>query len=203
MQLLTGILGSAHGLRGELKVDIRTDNPSERFVKGNKIQTNNADFPVLTVRGFRVSNNKFFLSFQEINDRTMAEKMCFTKLYVDSKDVEEEEDSFYPHELRGLKVYDLDDNYLGVVKDMLLGKAQDLLVIEPSINSSEDADEQNNESIFLEGNEAELVKEQGSDGEKADIEDVLLPFVYELVVEVNLEDEYVLVDPPGGLFPSN
>lgn len=173
MKLLTAILGSAQGLRGEIKVDIRTDNPKERFAKGNKIQTDNKDFPQLTIRGFRKSNDKFYLSFVEITDRTMAEKMCFTKLYVDSDEIEVEEDSFYPHEVVGLEVYDTKNNFLGVIKDMLVGKAQDLLVVEPK--------------------ELEFCEEA--------LEEVLVPFVYEIVLEVNLEDNYVLLDPPGGLFP--
>ena len=173
MKLLTAILGSAQGLRGEIKADIRTDDPKNRFTKGNKIQTDNKEFPELTVRGFRKSNDKFFLSFVEITDRTMAEKMCFTKLFVDSDEIEDEEDSFYPHEVIGLKTYDTENNFLGVVKDMLVGKAQDLLVVE-------------------------LPEELKTVEEK---EDILVPFVYEIVLEVNIDDNYVLLDPPGGLFP--
>ena len=49
MQLLTAILGAAQGLRGELKADIRTDNPTKRFKKGTVVKT---DIGLIIVKVF-------------------------------------------------------------------------------------------------------------------------------------------------------
>ena len=39
MQLAVGTVGRAHGLRGEVAVDVRTDRPAERFAVGGALAT--------------------------------------------------------------------------------------------------------------------------------------------------------------------
>lgn len=167
MKLVTAILGAAHGLRGEVRADIRTDNPKQRFVKGVVIETDNSAYPTLTVRGIRKNNDKTLISFEEVTDRNEAEKLKFTKLFVDSDELQDEDDqdAFYPHQLQGLKAIDTDQNLLGEVVDLVYGKAHDLLIVETENK-----------------------------------EKVMVPFVYEIVPEINIEQGYVLLDPPNGLF---
>ena len=212
MQLLTAILGSAQGLKGEVKADIRTDNPKDRFAKGTIVVTNNKDYPKLTIRGFRKANSKYYLSFVEITDRTMAESLCFTKLFVDTDDLTDEvdEDSFYAHELKDLRVYDVDNNFLGLVKDLHVGVAQDLLEVDPNYVEKPVCGVDTNIGTDI---ECVCVSEVDNDCEEntdhsyeilegeTDYDNVLVPFVYEIVLEVNLQNEYVVVDPPVGHFP--
>ncbi len=185
MQLLTAILGAAQGLRGELKADIRTDNPTKRFKKGTVVKTDSEFFPTLTVRGYRINNSKSFLSFEEITDRTVAEKMCFTKIFVDTDEIEDEdeEEGYYLHELQGLAVYDVERNLLGKVVDLIFGSMQDIIVVEPEPPMS------------LTDSDIENVSKK--------YEDVLVPFARQIVLEVNLDEGYILLDPPNGLFILN
>jgi 16S rRNA processing protein RimM len=39
MQLVVGRVGRPHGLRGEVTVEVRTDDPDQRFVAGTSLET--------------------------------------------------------------------------------------------------------------------------------------------------------------------
>ena len=49
MQLTVARIGRAHGLRGEVALDIRTDTPAERLVVGAVLETDRAGVGPLTV----------------------------------------------------------------------------------------------------------------------------------------------------------
>ena len=41
MELVVGRIAKAHGITGELVVDVRTDDPDDRFVAGNRLRLKN------------------------------------------------------------------------------------------------------------------------------------------------------------------
>ena len=51
MERVVGRIGRAHGLRGEVTVEVRTDVPEERFVPGAVFVTEPASAGPLTLRG--------------------------------------------------------------------------------------------------------------------------------------------------------
>lgn len=170
MKLTVGVIGKASGVRGEVRIALHTDNPRKRFAPGAQLLTDSADTPTLTVRSARFSGKHFVASFEQSPDRSAAEELAGTKLFIDTgaEEIEREEDSedgFYLHELRGLRAETRNGTLLGKVSDLIFGPAQDLL---------------------------EVTTPSG--------ETVLVPFVYEIVPEVDLETQRVVLDPPGGLF---
>lgn len=103
MQVVIGRIGRAHGIRGELNVDIRTDEPERRFAPGSSVVCGPR---TLTVKTSRHHGGRLVVAFVEIPDRTAAEALHGTVLeaVVDPDDTPDDPDEFYDHQLVGLEV---------------------------------------------------------------------------------------------------
>ncbi|OKL50131.1 ribosome maturation factor RimM [Boudabousia marimammalium] len=128
MEVTVAIIGSAVGLRGHVRLDMRTDQILTRFEKGSVLHTDPAEVGPLTVQGLRKQGTKFIVAFAEVTDRNAAEALRGVRLTVDSE-TDEDDEGFYPHQLRGLDVVDLEGKTLGVVKDLEFGLAQERLLV--------------------------------------------------------------------------
>lgn len=129
MQLVVATIGSAHGLKGEVKLDVRTDEPDVRLAPGNLLETDPEDAGPLTVVRTRRAPNGFFALFAEASDRTQAEALRGTSLVVESDEQDAEPDAWYPHELVGMAVRHVDGRDLGRVAELEVSPAHDLLVV--------------------------------------------------------------------------
>ena len=107
MQLTVARIGRAHGLRGEVALDLRTDNPEDRFGVGAVLATEPAARGPLTVVSTRTQQDRWYVTFAQITDRTTAEAMRGTELVVE-EDTSDEDDAWYPHELAGLRAEHVD-----------------------------------------------------------------------------------------------
>lgn len=130
MRLVVARIGRAHGVRGEVSVEVRTDRPGERFVAGAVLHADGPPGtpPQLTLRGVRDHNGRLLLSFAELGDRAAAEAVRDVLLSADLPDRAEEDDAWYDHELVGLAAVDPAGAALGEVTGVRHG-AQDLLVL--------------------------------------------------------------------------
>jgi len=166
MQLVVGRIGRAHGIRGEVSVDVRTDDPERRFTPGSVLVTDPAGRGPLTVAAGRVHSGRLLVSFEGVPDRTAAEALRGTLLLaeVDDDEVAADPDEFYDHQLVGLAVETVDGLQVGEVAEMLHLPGQDVFGV------------------------------RRSDGTE-----VLVPFVAEIVPDVDLAAGRVVVDPPEGL----
>ncbi len=176
-QYLVARIGKPHSLRGEVTVQVHTDDPQARFVPGAQFLTEAAPGSgvprELTLQSARVHNGTWLLAFEGIPDRTGAEGLRGTRLLVDAEDLEAsgdegDEDAWYEDELVGLRAVDADGTELGTVSGLEVGPAQDLLV------------------LTLPGGGTAYV-----------------PFVAEIVPEVDVEGGRVVVTPPPGLLELN
>ena len=133
MRLVVARVGRAHGIRGELTVEVRTDAPAERFVPGARLHvTGNhelAGVDVLTVASARDHNGTLLLAFEEVLDRTAAEALRGALLEADVPEEVDEPDAWYDHELVGLRALDPAGEELGEVVSVEHLPAQDLLVV--------------------------------------------------------------------------
>ncbi|MGO3796977.1 MAG: ribosome maturation factor RimM [Pauljensenia sp.] len=125
MQLTAAVVGAPHGLRGEVYLDVRTDDP-ERLASGRVLDTDSHDVPHLTVESLRAHRGRVMATFAEVTDRSGAEALRGTVLLVEE---EAEEDAWYPHELVGLEARTPAGDILGEVVALQAGVAQDLLVV--------------------------------------------------------------------------
>lgn len=127
MRVTVGRIGRAHGIRGDLAVDVRTDDPDKRFAIGASVLCRHGR---LTVASSRWHSGKLLLHFVEVPDRTAAENHhgCVLESVIDPNEIPED-GSFYDRQLRGLSVL-VGDEIRGLVVDVLHLPAHDSLLIE-------------------------------------------------------------------------
>jgi len=173
MRVIVGRIGRPHGLRGEVVIGVRTDEPDLRFAVGATLEARPAPGgePAggerLTVASARWHSGQLLVAFAGITDRTAAGELTGSWLSVDSSQLPELEDpdEFRDHDLVGLSVRTCAGQPVGVVTEVL-HYGQDLLVVR---------------------------RADGVDGE------VLVPFVKAIVPEVDVSAGLVVIDPPPGL----
>ena len=131
MLLVIGRIGRAHGLRGEVSVESRTDQPDLRFSVGTKLATNPPDRGPLIVDSYRQHNGVVLLSFQGKTDRSAAESLRNTTLIADIEIPRSNQgsDEFHISQIVGLIAKDNSGNTLGEVIDVLDRPAHDTLVV--------------------------------------------------------------------------
>ena len=171
MQLVVGRVGRPHGIRGELIVQVHTDDPDLRFAAGSVLDTEPATRGPLTVATSRWHSGRLLVRFDGYADRDRAEELRGTMLVMDSAEVSQsgDPDEFHDYELIGLDVLTRAGEPVGVVSDVL-HQGQDLLVIRP--------------------------RKARPAGEP---EEILVPFVAAIVREVDVAAGRLVIDPPPGL----
>jgi len=136
IEVVVGRIGRPHGIRGEVTIDVRTDEPERRFAVGTTLpvrppEGSASTLTSMTVTGTRWHQNVLLASFAEIPDRTAAEAargiVLSARLAAD--EVPEDPEEFYDHQLVGLTAYDVDGSVLGELTSVVHGSAQDLLTI--------------------------------------------------------------------------
>jgi 16S rRNA processing protein RimM len=174
IDVVVGRIGKPHGLRGDVTVDVRTDEPERRFATGSVLTVeaprgSATTLRTLTVAGSRWHQSALLVRFEEIPDRTAAEAARGILLHAEipADASPDDPDEFYDHQLVGLAAYDEGGAHLGEVTGLVHGGAQDLLTV------------------------------RTPDGR-----DALVPFVKALVPEVDLAAARVVIaDRPGLVAP--
>ena len=134
MQLVVGRISRAHGVSGEVAVDVRTDSPEQRFAPGAKVDTDPPERGPLTVQRARWHSGRLLVTFDGVVDRTAAELLRGTLLVADSSTspAAGDADDFWDHQLVGLAAVLMDGEALGTVEEVLHLPATDTLVIRGS-----------------------------------------------------------------------
>ena len=173
IEVVVGRIGKPHGIRGEVTVDVRTDEPERRYAAGASLLAEAPKGSAFTARGLRVERTRWhqgtlLVTFAELGDRNAAEaaRGVVLRAVVPADEVPDDPDEFYDHQLIGLAAYDVDGTHLGEVTGLTHG-AQDLLQIRT-----------------------------------LDRRDALVPFVTALVPEVDVAaGRVVIADRPGLITP--
>ena len=129
IEVLVGRVARAHGVRGEVAVELRTDEPERRFAPGTVFAT---DRGRLTVAATRWNGQRLLIWFDEIADRDTAERLRGVELLLEIRDDEtpDDPDEFYDHQLVGLRALDAAGDDVGRVGAVLHLPAHDVLVVE-------------------------------------------------------------------------
>jgi 16S rRNA processing protein RimM len=128
--VVVGRIGRPHGVRGEVTVEVRTDDPDLRFVPGAVLRTDPPERGPITIAGVHWHSGTLLLRLEGVDSREAAEAVRNTELVVPVAELPEIEDpdSYYDHQLVGLTARMPDDAVLGEVT-AVLHEAQDLLVV--------------------------------------------------------------------------
>ncbi|MDQ1697426.1 MAG: rRNA processing protein RimM [Frankiaceae bacterium] len=130
MQLVIGRVARAHGVAGEVSVDVRTDSPELRFAEGAHLDTDPPERGPLTVVRTRWHSGRLLVAFESVHDRSTAEALRGTLLVADSATSPPAgADEFWDHDLVGLEVVTVDGLQLGVVDEVLHPPGADLLAV--------------------------------------------------------------------------
>jgi 16S rRNA processing protein RimM len=168
VDVVVGRVAKAHGIRGELAVDVRTDSPEQRFAVGIVVAARLRDgsSKPLTFATIRPHGERLLVTFDEVPDRTAAESLRGALLLADTASLppNEDPDEFYDHELEGLTALLTDGTTVGTVREVVHSPGGELLAVD-----------------------------------RADGGELLVPFVREIVPEVDIAGRRVVLDPPEGL----
>jgi len=171
VELVVGRVAKSHGIKGEIVVEVRTDEPDDRFAVGAVLRGHKPreqTVSTYTVEAARDHSGRLLLRLEGVSDRTAADALRGTLFVIDSAELEpsDDPDEFYDHELEGLSVRLADGTEVGTVIEVLHSAAGELLSIRR-------AGEQSGE--------------------------LLVPFVAAIVTSVSVADGIVEIDPPEGL----
>ncbi|MEV3993389.1 ribosome maturation factor RimM [Streptomyces sp. NPDC049837] len=166
MQLVVARIGRAHGIKGEVTVEVRTDEPELRLAPGAVLATDPASTGPLTIETGRVHSGRLLLRFEGVRDRNAAEALRNTLLIadVDPDERPEEPDEYYDHQLMDLDVVLADGTEVGRITEISHLPSQDLFVVE-----------------------------------RPDGSEVMIPFVEEIVTDIDLDEQKAIITPPPGL----
>ncbi|MEU8463081.1 ribosome maturation factor RimM [Streptomyces sp. NPDC029003] len=166
MQLVVARIGRAHGIKGEVTVEVRTDEPELRLGPGAVLETEPASAGPLTIETGRVHSGRLLLRFAGVKDRTGAEALRNILLIaeVDPEELPAEPDEYYDHQLMDLDVVLEDGTEIGRITEISHLPSQDLFIVE-----------------------------------RPDGTEVMIPFVEEIVAEIDLEEQRCVITPPPGL----
>ena len=193
MQLVVGRISRPHGVRGEVSVEVHTDEPERRFAVGSMLATDPAEAGPLAVAAVRWHTGRLLIEFAGITDRDQAEGLRGVWLTLDSAQAgsSDDPDEFHDHELIGLAVVTVSGEPVGRVTDVR-HFGQDLLVIEPAGRTA---------AGRAEAGPAGPVRPAGParPGQAAQPDGLLIPFVAAIVPEVDVAAGRLVIDPPPGL----
>ena len=169
MDLVVGRVVRAHGITGELVVEVRTDDPDARFAPGTRLRARppgGGPQRTYVIDSAREHSGRLLVRLEGVADRNAADALRGNIFLVDSEGLPQidDPDEFYDHQLEGLRVVTTDGRLVGNVNEVLHTAAGELLSV---------------------------TSETGAE--------ILVPFVSAIVTEVSLESQTVEIDPPEGL----
>jgi 16S rRNA processing protein RimM len=129
VEITVGKIGRAHGLRGDVFLEVRTDEPERRFAPGTRFGTRRG---VLVLESTRWHGARLLARFEKVSDREGADLLRGIELRVDvpADERPEDPDEFYDHQLRGLAAHLETGERVGSVSDVLHLPGQDMLVLD-------------------------------------------------------------------------
>ncbi|OBK29666.1 ribosome maturation factor RimM [Mycobacterium asiaticum] len=169
MELIVGRVAKAHGITGELVVDVRTDDPDVRFAPGATLRAkkprDGGPPRSYVVEGARPHGARMLVRLAGVADRDAADALRGSLFVIDSDELPpiDEPDTYYDHQLEGLRVTTTTGQEIGVVAEVLHTAGGELLSV------------------------------------KRESSELLVPFVSAIVTSVSLQDGFLEIAPPDGL----
>ena len=122
--LEVGRIVKAHGIRGEVIVDLTSNRPDERLAPGSVLSSDKGDLKVVSATPHQ---GRWIVTFAGVPDRNSAETYRGTVLSAEP--LEGDDGTLWVHELIGSEVFDLTGRSYGPVEAVEANPASDLLVL--------------------------------------------------------------------------
>ncbi len=124
--VVVGRITRPHGLKGEVAVEVRSDNP-ERFAEGASVLLE--DGRSLSIARSHQHGKRLLLTFVGVGDRTAAEALAGRLLVIPESWLPPlPEGEYWPHQLEGCAVVTESGRELGEVVEVIANPANDLWV---------------------------------------------------------------------------
>ncbi len=160
--LEVGKVTGVHGLMGEVRVQPWADSP-EFLCRFKTLYVDETRWPIQVERA-RVHKNMVIVKFKDLTDVNSALAMRNAILYIDRKDAQLPEGSFFLADLMGMEVRDAKNGeVLGSIADVLTLPANNVYVV------------------------------------RGGAREWMIPAVKEFVVQVNVDENYMLINRVEGL----
>ena len=169
MELTVGRVVKAHGVGGEVVVEVRTDDPDSRFAEGASLRGKPRGGGAerrYTVEVARPHGGRLLVRLAGVADREAADALRGVVFVVDSTELPpiDDPDEFYDYQLEGLRVRTAHGREVGTVAEVLHTAAGELLAVRAGSGT-----------------------------------EVLVPFVSAIVTSISLPEKMIKIDPPEGL----
>ncbi|GAA0612437.1 ribosome maturation factor RimM [Virgibacillus siamensis] len=161
-----GKIINTHGINGEVKV-LRITDFEERFVSGNLLylENENGQQLELEIATHRIHKGYDLIRFKGYDTINDVEQFKGGFLKITSEQLTElDENEFYYYEIIGCDVYTVNDEKVGVIKEILSPGANDVWVVK-----------------------------------RHQEKDALLPFIEDVVKQVDISAKKVIIEPMEGL----
>jgi 16S rRNA processing protein RimM len=171
--LAIGQIIGVHGVHGELKAQILTDDPSRFDLLTQVLVGPDGAEPVpYGLEGYRLHQKWILIKFEGVEDRNRAEMLRGQLIQVPLEEaIPLATGEYYEHQIIGLEVWTADGRNLGQVIEILYSAAHEIYVV------------------------------RGADVQspKGGLREILIPAVASVVLQVDLEAGRLLVELPEGL----
>nr|WP_249315269.1 ribosome maturation factor RimM [Bacillus sp. FJAT-49711] len=128
-----GKIVNTHGIKGEVRVISKTDFPEERYSPGSLLYLflpRSKDPIKLIVKSHRTHKNFDLLTFENYSNISDVEIWKEGILKVSEEQLNDlSEGEYYFHEIIGCTVVTVDDEEIGIVKEILTPGANDVWVV--------------------------------------------------------------------------
>jgi len=171
--LAVGQIIGVHGVRGEVKAAILTDDP-RRFDALSRVLVgpDGAEPVSYDLEGYRLHQKWILIKLKGVDDRNKAETLRGQLIQVSLEEAMPlMAGEYYEHQIIGLEVWTTDGRNLGQVVEILYSPAHEVYVV------------------------------HGTDAQspKGDLREILIPAVANVVLRIDLEAGRLVVELPEGL----
>ncbi len=126
MALVRGL----RGLRGQVRVELLTDRPEDRFTVGARLHPEGSDEVLIVDDASAVADGPgWWLTFHEIRSREAAERLRDLYLEIDAPAEPREPGRWFWHELEGLAVRTGSGEDLGTIKEIYRAGGAEVFVV--------------------------------------------------------------------------
>lgn len=125
-----GYVRKAHGIRGDVVVRGLVADIGEKLAVGASVFTNAEPPAILAIAAVSPLKDDYRVRFDGVDDRNAAEALRGTQLTLPASQRRTlADDEWWPEDLVGCEVVNMEGAKVGVVREVILATAQDRLVV--------------------------------------------------------------------------